>query len=44
MSGPVTQALPRHEQWEITGPDPVLMVLFGVNNATRSDHGVFCNG
>jgi len=29
MSGPVTQALPRHEQWEVTGPDPVLLVLFG---------------
>ena len=29
MSGPATQALPRHEQWEITGPDPVLLVLFG---------------
>ncbi len=29
MSGPVTQALPRQEQWEVTGPDPVLMVLFG---------------
>ena len=29
MSGTVTQALPRHEQWEVTGPDPVLLVLFG---------------
>ena len=29
MSGPVTQALPRHEQWEVTGPDPVLLMLFG---------------
>lgn len=29
MSGTVTQALPRHEQWEITGPDPVLLALFG---------------
>lgn len=29
MSGTVTQALPRHEQWEVTGPDPVLIVLFG---------------
>ncbi len=29
MSGPATQALPRHEQWEVTGPDPVLLVLFG---------------
>ena len=29
MSGTVTQALPRHEQWEVTGPDPVLLALFG---------------
>ena len=29
MSGTVTQALPRHEQWEVTGPDPILLALFG---------------
>ena len=29
MNGTVTQALPRHEQWEVTGPDPILLALFG---------------